>query len=102
MWARGTGTLKNTNSHEEVQWVDGEVSGTPAGIVEFNNIIALHSANNLPMCMAGGGPCSFENHFKSPWAVIVAFEHIFTHTTLTIKTSLDFPSRAPLPKGAIG
>ena len=102
MWARATGTLRTSGTHEEVQWVDGSLSGTPAGMAEFNKLITLYTVNDQPMCMAGGGPCSFENHLQSPWAVIVAFEAIFVHDTLTVKASPDYPSRKPLPKGAIG
>jgi hypothetical protein len=101
MWCRATGTLKVTDTHEEVQWLDGVITGTPAGVAEFH-ATQRSLALDGPICMEGGGPCSFENHIKSPWATVVTFEQMFRNPTLTVWASEDFPSRDPLPPGAIG
>ena len=84
MWYRASGTLISTDTHEELRWEDGVLTGTLPAVTEFRNI------------------AEDNNHMLNPWSVIGITEFMFKGFSLKTFASEDFPTRPPIPEGAMG
>ncbi len=99
MWLRASGTLISTKTFEEFTWEDGVLTGSRVAVTEFRNTALTNEGKGFG---PHEGPYNYTDHILNPWSVVGIIEQMYIGYTLETTASSDFPTRPPIPEGAIG